>query len=358
MYTIFSLLGFGLTILATVLVRRFAISKGVVDDPSVSDRKIHKKATPLLGGVAIYLGLAITLLLALHYGYLEGNLIANKHVFGLLAGGLWLIIGGYLDDKYVLSPKQQIIWPILAVLTVIVAGIGIESFSNPLGGQLFLDTYDLTVFSFKEIPYKFTFPADLFTFVWLLAIIYAAKFFDGLDGLVSGITVIGAFTVFFASLLPQINQPQTALISIIVAACFLGFLIFNFNPASIFLGEGGSTLAGFLIGALAIIAESKVATTLVIMALPLLDLIWAVTRRVFIEGTSPTQADKKHIHHRLLDSGFTHKGAVLLLYAWAIALGLLAWLYQSTQAGILLFASLIIVISFAFYLVYRVKKYA
>ena len=358
MYTTLSLLAFGITILATMLVRRFAIRQGIVDDPSISARKIHKQATPLLGGLSIYLGLALTLLVALQFGYLEGSLIANKHVFGLLAGGLWLIIGGYLDDKYILSPKQQILWPILAVLTVIASGIGIESFSNPLGGQIFLDAYHFTVFSVNDIPYKFTFPADLFTFVWLMAIIYAAKFFDGLDGLVSGITVIGAFTVFFASLLPQINQPETAMISIIVAACFLGFLVFNFNPASIFLGEGGSTLAGFLIGALAIIAESKVATTLVIMALPLLDLIWAVTRRVFIEKTSPTKADKKHIHHRLLESGLTHKAAVLLLYGWAIALGLVAWLYQSTEAGVMLFASVALVLGFAFYLVYRVKKYA
>lgn len=268
------------------------------------------------------------------------------------------MLGGILDDKYNFVPKYQILFPLLAVLTIIAAGIGIESFTNPFGGQLFLDQIDIQLLQWGGIPYKITLLADLFTFLWLLGFIYATKFFDGLDGLVSGITIIGALTVFFASLLPQVNQPETALLAVSVAACFSGFLIWNFNPAKIFLGESGSTLAGFLIGTLAIIAESKVATTLVVMALPILDLVWAIIRRSLLQKTSPTKADKQHIHHRLLETGLTQRSSVFLLYLWAIGLGVSAFLYQSTDQLWLLSLSLLLLISFGVYLIYRVKKYA
>ncbi len=358
MFTLISLIGFTLTLVLTWGVRRFALSQNIVDDPKGVERKIHSKPKPLLGGVAIYLGLCFTIFLSYLLELLPQGSISGKQLIGLLFGGAWLILGGVLDDKYNFSPKKQILFPLLAVLTVISSGIGIESFTNPFGGQFFLDQFEFTLFSLKGIPYSVTLLADVFTFLWLFGFIYATKFFDGLDGLVSGITVIGAFTVFATSLLPKVNQPETALLALIVASCFAGFLFFNFNPASIFLGEAGSTLAGFLIGSLAIIAESKITTTLVVMSLPLLDLLWTVVRRTFLEKTSPTKADRKHIHHRLLDSGLSHRSAVFLLYLWAIGLGIVAWLYQSTELIELLFLSFVFLISFAIYLIYRIKKYA
>lgn len=355
-FTILSLTGFFVTLVLTGFVRRFAIKRGIVDDPAGKRRKIHKAPIPLMGGVAIYFGLLITLAIALWAGVLPEGEILSKHIIGLLLGGGWLVIGGVLDDKYNFKPKQQIIWPVLAVITVIVAGVGIESLSNPWGGQWFLDQVDIRLFEWRGIPYKITLLADLFTFIWLMAVIYATKFFDGLDGLVSGITIIGAFVVFFTSLSPKIAQPETALVAIIVAACFSGFLIWNFNPAKIFLGESGSTLAGFLLGSMAIIAESKVITTLVVMSLPILDLIWVVVRRTVFERKSPASADRKHIHHRLLDSGVTHRNAVLILYSWAIILGVAAWLYQGTQQWLVLLAAIVAIAAFAIFLVKRVKK--
>lgn len=357
MFTFLSLVGFFTTLIVTAIVRQVALKKNIVDDPTGVKRKIHKKPVPLLGGVAVYIGLAITLVTALYLDVLPSGSILNKHIWGLLLGGLWLIIGGYLDDKYNFSPKKQIIWPVLSVITVIISGIGIESISNPLGGQIFFNQIDIPLFSYGGIPYKITLFADFFTFLWLMGVIYAIKFFDGLDGLVSGITIIGSFTVFFTSLLPKIDQTETALVAIIVAACFGGFLIWNFHPAKIFLGESGSTLAGFLMGTLAIIAESKVVTTLVVMALPILDLIWVIVRRTLIEQKSPVEADRKHIHHRLLDSGFSHRSAVLILYLWAILLGFAAWYYQSTGQPWALVIAFAAVIIFAFYLVKRSKKY-
>ena len=357
MFTILSLVGFFTTLIATAIVRKIALKKKIVDDPAGVKRKIHKKPIPLLGGVAVYIGLLTTLVIALLTGVLPAGSILSKHIWGLLLGGLFLVIGGVLDDKYNISPKKQIIWPILSVITVIVSGIGIESITNPLGGQIFFNQIDIPLFSFGGIPYKITLFADFFTFLWLMGVIYAIKFFDGLDGLVAGITIIGSFTVFFTSLLPKIAQTETALVAIIVAACFGGFLIWNFYPAKIFLGESGSTLAGFLMGTLAIIAESKVVTTLVVMALPILDLVWVIVRRTLLERKSPVHADRKHIHHRLLDTGFSHRSAVMILYLWAIILGFAAWFYQSTGQPWALVLALLAVIIFAFYLVKRAKKY-
>lgn len=327
-FTVFSLVGFFSTLIATALVRRFALARHIVDDPAASARKIHQRPVPLLGGVAVYLGFAVTVIVALLSGIFPSEAILSKHLIGLLLGGLWLVIGGILDDIYNLKPRWQILGPLLAVMTVIVSGIGIESISNPAGGQWFLDQLDITVLWWQGLPYKITLLADLFTLIWLLAMIYAVKFFDGLDGLASGITVIGSIVILFTSLLPQINQPDTALLAMIVAACFAGFLAFNWHPATIFLGEGGSVLAGFLVGSLAIISEGKVVTTLVIMALPLLDLIWVTLRRVLIDKKSPVQGDDSHIHHRLLKMGFSHQRAVLLLLSWAVILGLIAFFFQ------------------------------
>lgn len=343
-------MAFSVTAFVTYFIRQFALNKGVVDDPAKAARKIHKKPIPLLGGVGIYLGFALTLLIALQLGIFADGVIAPKHLVGLLIGGFWLVLGGVLDDLYDFSPKKQILWPILAVLTVIVSGIGIESISNPAGGQWFLHEYDRILFYFKGIPYKVTFVSDTFTFIWLMSMIYALKFFDGLDGLVSGITVMGSLVIYLTSMLPYVNQPDTALVALVVASCFAAFLLFNTNPASIFLGEAGSTLAGFFIGSLAIISEGKIVTTLVIMSLPVLDLIWVVIRRIFIDKASPIKADKKHIHHRLLELGYSQRKAVAILYLWALLVGVIAFLVQGSMQWVLLLCVVLAFFAFAFYL--------
>ncbi len=349
-FILLSLIAFLTTVGITAFVKKLARKKGIVDDPSKAERKIHKKPIPLLGGVGIYCGFVVAILFALKLGLVTSGTIMPKHVVGLIIGGFWLLLGGVLDDIYDFSPKKQIIWPILAVLTVIISGVGIESISKPTGGQWFLHEYDFVLFFLQGIPYKITFVADTFTFIWLMSMIYALKFFDGLDGLVSGITVIGSLVIYLTSLLPHVNQPDTGLIALIVASCFAAFLLFNSNPAKIFLGESGSTLAGFLMGSLAIISEGKIVTTLVIMSLPVLDLIWVITRRVFVDKASPVKADKKHIHHRLLELGYSQKKAVLILYLWALLVGVIAFVVQGSMQWLMLLFVVMAFFAFAFYL--------
>lgn len=291
-----------------------------MDEPT-EKRKIHKKPTPLLGGLAIFLSFFLVLgYYAFFTDKVLGGQILGKHLIGIFLGGLILMIGGFLDDKYNLKPKWQIIWPILAVIVVILSGIGITYITNPLGGVLRLDEWQKIIFWWHGIPYKITLFADIFTFVWLLGMMYTTKFLDGLDGLTSGVTTIGAVIIFFVSLMAEVSQPETAMLSIILAGACAGFLVWNFNPAKIFLGEGGSLFTGFMLGVLSIIAGGKIATTLLVMGLPILDAFLVLLQRL-IARKSLVLADQRHLHFRLLDAGLSQRQAVFSLYLVTLVFG-------------------------------------
>jgi UDP-GlcNAc:undecaprenyl-phosphate GlcNAc-1-phosphate transferase len=200
--------------------------------------------------------------------------------------------------------------------------------------------------------------ADIFTFIWLLGMIYTTKLLDGLDGLVSGVGVIGGLFIFLTALFnSNPAQPDIALLAIILVGCFLGFLVFNFNPARIFLGESGSTLAGFLLGVLSIVSGSKVAVTLILMGLPILDLLWTIIRRLIEKKNPFTAADRKHLHHRLLDAGFSVRKAVILLYILTAVFGGAAIALQQVAFGLLVLG-LLVVFAFILLLAYLYRRKA
>ncbi|MBI4458218.1 undecaprenyl/decaprenyl-phosphate alpha-N-acetylglucosaminyl 1-phosphate transferase [Candidatus Uhrbacteria bacterium] len=313
------LAAFAVAALVTPLVARFAVRAGVVDRPT-SPRKVHTKPVPLLGGWALWLGLAAAIATAIQLGAIPGPHIKEKFLLGILLATLLLVVGGSLDDRFDLRPAKQIVWPVLAALVIIMSGIGVTAVTNPFGGLLYLDRWQFTAVTFGGIPYKITVIADLFTLAWLLGMTYTTKFFDGLDGLVSGVTVIGGLVIAAVSLTKDVAQPDTAFLALGLAGASLGFLVWNFHPARIFLGEGGSTLAGFMLGVLAIVSGGKIATTLLVLGLPLFDAAFVIVRRL-LEGKSPALADRSHLHHRLLDLGFSHRQAVLFMYAIAAAFG-------------------------------------
>jgi UDP-GlcNAc:undecaprenyl-phosphate GlcNAc-1-phosphate transferase len=294
-------------------MKRLAVYWDILDYP-ISDRKIHKKPMPLLGGVAVFFSFAL-ILLTLTFGssYVLGGFIELKNIIGILVAGVIIIIGGVLDDKFRLNPKLQIIFPIIASIIIVASGIGIPSIRNPFGGLISFNNWELILFWYQGIPYKLTLFADLFTIIWLMGMMYTTKLLDGLDGLVSGITVIGALIICAVALSIKVDQTNSALIAIILAGAFAGFLLFNFNPAKIFLGDGGSLFAGLMLGVLAILSGSKVATALLIMGIPILDVIWVILRRLFYHK-KVFFADRKHLHFRLLDIGLTQRQAVLLMY--------------------------------------------
>jgi len=354
-YIIALLSTFSASLIFTMLVIWLAQKWHIVDKPDPSNpKKLHSHSVALWGGAAIFLAFN---LVVFFYSYftsdLTGDTMTGRNILGIVTGAVFLLIGGLLDDKYNLKPKYQIIFPILAVISVIVCGIGIDSVSNPLGGEAIkLNSWQYNLFWHQGFPYKLTIWADLFTFIWLLCIIYTTKILDGLDGLVSGLTVIASAFIFLISLNnTDIIQYDVALLAIIVMGAYAGFLVFNFNPASIFLGESGSTLAGFLIGSLSIISGSKVGVTLILLSIPILDFFWTIIRRLSEKRSPFSGADRKHLHHRLLDAGFSVKSAVLFFYSICLVFGVLIYNLQDlglSEIVLITLACLIFMLILAF----------
>jgi UDP-GlcNAc:undecaprenyl-phosphate GlcNAc-1-phosphate transferase len=315
------------TAFLTPCVRYWAESWGVLDFPDAG-RKIQTGPVPKLGGLAVFLSFAFTVGLWLVFSPKSfGYFIHLQYFWGILAGSLVLIFGGFLDDKYSLPPGKQIVFPVLAIACLIVSGVQLSYINNPLGGAIVLDAVKV---------WGYPLFGGLFIVLWILGMVYTTKFLDGMDGLVSGVAGIGAIVIFFLSQLPNVNQPDTALLSIIFAGAILGFLPWNFHPAKIFLGEGGSTLTGFLLGTLSVIAGGKIATALLIMGIPILDVAWVIARRIY-NHFSPFSGDRKHLHFRLLDVGFSQRQTVLFLYALSAGFGVSGLYLQSVGKLVALF---------------------
>jgi UDP-GlcNAc:undecaprenyl-phosphate/decaprenyl-phosphate GlcNAc-1-phosphate transferase len=308
------------------IVLRLAEKFNIMDNPG-PDRKLHEEAVPLLGGVAIFLSFFIFAWLFRYY-LLTGNLEPH-HWLGVFAGALIIIIGGMLDDKFSLPPKLQFIFPLLAALAVAAGGVGIEKMSGFSGGLVYLNNIKFPILEWGGKMHFFVLIADSFTILWLLGMMYTTKLLDGLDGLVSGMAAIGAFIIFLFTMTTKYYQPDIGLAALMLAGAALGFLILNWHPAKIFLGEGGSLLLGFLLGVLAIISGGKIAIALLVMGIPILDTAWTIIRRI-AAGKNPFKiSDRLHLHHRLYDMGLGHKKTVLLYYAFASFFGLAGLFLQS-----------------------------
>ncbi len=339
----------------TILVRHISLIFGVVDQPG-DPRKIHTKPIALLGGIAIFLALVFVGTLYHFFApplfpSLTDNHVTVKHLVGLLIAGLILCLGGYLDDRYAFKPHQTIVMPFFAIFVLLAFGIGVDSVTNPLtGSHIVLDQWNTLLFWWEGLPRYLTMPADLITFMWLFGTMYTTKLLDGLDGLVSGITVIGATVIGVVSLFFFVNEP-TALLSFLTAGGFAGFLILNFNPAKIFLGEAGSTLAGFLLGTLAIISGAKFAIAMLVLGIPILDTIWVIYRRVITERRSPFSGDRKHLHFRMLDAGFSQRQTVFILWGVSALFGVAA-LFMQTQQKV---GALVLLVAVMLFLVFLLK---
>lgn len=342
-YLLFFILSAALALAVTPAVRRFARSRGFMDQPR-PPRNLHSYPVAKLGGVAIFVAVALSIAVFWVSGGINFAIVPEKFIIAILAGALILVVGGMIDDKYNLPAKYLWIAPVLAALVVVFAGIGvgITFISNPFGEPINLD------FKLLGIP-----ASGIFIFVWMLGMMFTTKFLDGLDGLVAGIGLIAGLTLFALSLTENVNQPITATLAIILVGALAGYLVYAFHPASIFLGEGGSLLIGFILGVLSVILGGKIATALLVMGIPILDVAWVIAQRVW-SGRSPFIGDRLHLHFKLLDLGFSQKQTALVLYAISAVFGFTAVFLQSMGklvALIILFAlmaSLILGVIFAY----------
>jgi len=299
-----------LATIATIILKKIALFAQIIDIPDRT-RKLHKQATPLLGGVAIFISFFTGL------GVMEETILARgltgAQLFSFFIAGLILIIGGVIDDIYELSPQKNIVLPVVATIILIAGGVGISKITNPGGGLFY--------FSGQT--------AAVLTFIWVMGMIYTTKLLDGVDGLVAGLGTIAGLIIFLFAMTTRYYQPDVGLMALIFAAACAGFLIFNFYPAKIFLGESGSLFVGYVIAVLAIISGAKIAVALLIMGLPVLDAAWTILRRLRAGNNPFKSADKKHLHHRFLDMGFSQRQTVLVYYSFAAAFGGLALFLQS-----------------------------
>jgi UDP-GlcNAc:undecaprenyl-phosphate GlcNAc-1-phosphate transferase len=315
------LIAFLLSFSLVRVVAGAAVRFGLVDLP-VGGRKIHRSPKPLLGGLAIYLAVFACVALLLGTGnFLTGGAITVWHYFGFLLGGLILMVGGYLDDRFSLPPALSVLFPILAAGTAVAFGVEVEKLTNPLGGIWYLAPW----------------VSDLLVFFWLLIVMYTTKFLDGLDGLATGVTGMGTLMILLLSLSVAYFQPDVAVLSAVVLGALLGFFFWNFHPAAIFLGEGGSTFVGYTLGILAVISGGKLAMAILVLGIPLLDAVWVVLRRWSKQGfRSIFRGDRQHLHHRLLDLRWGQRRIVLTYLVVSGAFGTAALFLQSREKFIAL----------------------
>jgi UDP-GlcNAc:undecaprenyl-phosphate GlcNAc-1-phosphate transferase len=309
-YLIFFIATFLLAWLCSSAVRELAWRLKILDFPDVA-RKKHTAPIPLLGGVGIFAALSI----ALYAGrarILSGELEAS-HWIGVLIGSLILVIGGIIDDKKKLSPMIQFAFPLLAALSVIVGGVGIDKITNPMGGFIYFSALASAAFSL----------------LWLLGMMYTTKLLDGVDGLVSSVGAVGGIVIFLFTMTTRWFQPDIAFAALMLSAACLGFLILNWPPAKIFLGEAGALLIGFALGVLSIISGGKIAIALLIMGIPILDVAWTIIRRLAAGKNPFKSADREHLHFKLLDAGFGPRKTVFLFCAVSLLFGLSALFLQS-----------------------------
>lgn len=280
--------------LATPLVKKLALKYKVVDDPK-NNRKIHKKPIPLLGGLAIYLPFVLLTLI-------KGPVVTDAEI-GIILGATIIIIGGILDDIWELKPFEKLFFQLMAAEVLIIMGVSIQLIANPFTNDI----------SYLDIGY-WSVPI---TIVWVVGITNAMNLIDGLDGLSSGVSLISTITIFIIAVTK--DRSNAMYLTAILMGSIAGFLPYNFNPASIFLGDTGAQLLGFLLAAISMEGAIKSATIfsvvvpILTMGLPIFDTVFAIIRRK-VNGRSIMEADRGHLHHRLLDLGLSQRQAVLIMY--------------------------------------------
>jgi UDP-GlcNAc:undecaprenyl-phosphate/decaprenyl-phosphate GlcNAc-1-phosphate transferase len=288
-----------MSLIVTPVVRGAFQRMNILDHPD-QERKRHARPVPRVGGLAIALsyGLSFLILLSTHSQGAAMVRSALPFIWRLVPAASLVFLTGLIDDIFGLRPLHKMAGQCAAALAAYVAGIQITSM-GPAGGHLL---------------HWWSFPATL---IWLMACMNAFNLIDGLDGLASGIGLVAATTTLLAALI-QRNVPL-ALAILPLAGALLGFLRYNFNPATIFLGDSGSLFVGFLLGCSAVVWSEKsatmlgVAAPLIALGIPLLDTALAIGRR-FLRGKPIFSGDRAHIHHRLLESGLSPRQVALRLY--------------------------------------------
>lgn len=316
------LICFIVTVLVTPLVKKFAIKIGAIDKPNY--RKVHQKVMARLGGLAIYIG------------FLAGFIILqpeSPYVLPILLGSFIIILTGFLDDMTELSAKWKLFGQILAAVVVVFGGVRVEFINLPFEGQLYLGWFSIPL-----------------TLLWIIGITNAINLIDGLDGLAAGVSSIVLITI--ASLAIFQGDVFVASIGVILLGSTLGFLIYNFNPAKIFMGDTGALFLGYMISVISLLGFKNVTVfslliPVIILAVPISDTLFAIVRRL-VQKKPLSAPDKSHLHHCLLRLGLSHKQTVLAIYAMTAFFGLAAVMLTMSTLWISMMIICVILIAIEF----------
>lgn len=304
----------------TPLAKKLAIKIGAIDIPK-DERRVHKKPIPRLGGLAIYISTMTTIILFSALGYMS----MDRSFVSILVGGTIIAVTGIIDDVKPLSAKLKLVLQIAAAGVLVWGGIKITFISNPINSKVIMLNY-------LSIP---------ITIFWVVGITNTLNLIDGLDGLAAGVAGIASLSLMFVAytfvgVFPFYSG--VVLLAAILAGSALGFLPHNFNPAKIFMGDTGSLFLGYMLSVISIKGVMKSFTTIsvvlpvIILGIPIFDTAFAILRR-FINRKPIMQADKGHLHHRLLDKGLSQKQTVLVLYCISMLLGGLALMLTDLNLG-------------------------
>lgn len=291
-------------LISTPVVRSLAFRIGAVDVPK-DGRRMHDHPIPRMGGLAIFFGFLLSVLVFLPL---------SLQLRSMLLGAVVIVILGIFDDIYALSAKLKFVVQIIAALMAVLGGNQITVLSN------------INVFS-SEPYWELGWLSYPISVLWIVAITNAVNLIDGLDGLACGVSTISSMTLLVIALI--VSEPDVAMLTAALAGACIGFLPYNLNPAKIFMGDTGSTFLGFVLATVSIQGLFKFYTIIsfavpfLMLALPIFDTCFAILRRVS-KGQSPMAPDRGHIHHRLIDMGFSQKQAVAVLYVISAILGLSA----------------------------------
>ncbi|HIY21638.1 MAG TPA: undecaprenyl/decaprenyl-phosphate alpha-N-acetylglucosaminyl 1-phosphate transferase [Candidatus Flavonifractor merdigallinarum] len=314
-------------LITTPIVKNLAQMWGAVDVPK-DNRRMHDHPIPRMGGLAIFLGFLLSVILFLPF---LGDMGISPQIRGMLLGAVIIVVLGILDDIYALPALPKLLVQIVAAVIAVGTGNLITVISNP------------NVFS-SELYWELGWLSYPVTVVWIVGVTNAVNLIDGLDGLACGVSTISSMTMLVIAL--AMAEPEVAILMAALAGGCLGFLPYNMNPAKIFMGDTGSTFLGYVLGVVSIQGLFKYymlisfVVPFLLLGLPIFDTCFAFIRRI-AHGQSPMHADRSHIHHRLIDMGLSQKQAVAVLYVIAAILGLSAVVLTTlspVRAMLLLFA--------------------
>lgn len=308
------IISFIITVIFTPFSLFFIKKLGLMDDPKLHKHPaaIHQKPIPRGGGIPLFIGIFITSILLLP--------INNLIIAILLASFLALFIG-VLDDKLDISPYIRFLVNILCAVIVVGNGVSIPFITNPLGGILNLDIFKL---SLPNINLVISF-SDLIAIIWIVWVMNMLNWSKGVDGQMPGVVAISAFIIGILSLRFPIVDERSLIATVlpfIIAGSSLGFLLFNFYPAKIFPGYGATSIY-LLLGVVSILSSVKLATAILVMAIPMIDGIFTIIRRI-LNKKSPFWHDKKHLHHLLLKLGFKQRSIALFYWIVSAIVGIIS----------------------------------